>query len=560
MDPQQRSGLWGTPAPASSEPPTRTVRPSRPTTGPRWRAPWWGSRDEPIASQQAQLEADAFARLLPAVEGSRVLVLGCGDGRGARILLERGADEVVAVEAGLAPLARRDAFHHPTLRRLACDPMRLPFSTATFDVVVARRCLSRLPDLDAVLEELAAVLRPGGHLVVTDPHPFVLLGSPRASRPQGSPSAHLPSDFLDGFGRWGLGLEALEEPRWAGSPRVMALRARRLAEGSRTPREGRRSPPVGAVGRPLVAARAPASNLGRFKTRVEELAADACSALWRFGFRRFASRRPGLDRLRPGGGRRIWLVTAQPGDEMTGCAATLLAHRLAGDEVRVLHVTDGRHGDRALGLRRSELATLRRHEADEVALHLDLEQSWFALDPWRDFDRIARHLERRLGEERPEIVYAPSRITARDDAEIVSRALAAALGALEPPDSDEPEDPAPEIRVYPVDVPLGPALWTAALPATRAELTALLAASYVSRRDADRAALRRRQYDALMLGLPGLLETFLQLDPEDYRRWHRAAGRGRRPWWPLARNPWTDPLAYLRGDTERRRLQRLRRL
>jgi len=48
-------------------------------------------------------------------------------------------------------------------------PDRLPFSDARFDAVVASSVLEYIPDLEATLNELARVLRPGGWLCATVP-------------------------------------------------------------------------------------------------------------------------------------------------------------------------------------------------------------------------------------------------------------------------------------------------------------------------------------------------------------------------------------------------------
>jgi 2-polyprenyl-6-hydroxyphenyl methylase/3-demethylubiquinone-9 3-methyltransferase len=94
-------------------------------------------------------------------KGRRVLDAGCGGGLVARELAAAGA-EVVGVDRSLGSLgvARRatPARFSPAQGRLE----RLPFADAGFDAVVAADVLEHLPDLPAVVAELARVLRPGG--------------------------------------------------------------------------------------------------------------------------------------------------------------------------------------------------------------------------------------------------------------------------------------------------------------------------------------------------------------------------------------------------------------
>jgi SAM-dependent methyltransferase len=87
---------------------------------------------------------------------ARVLEVGCGAGRLAYALAAAGYD-VLAIDpvAPEGPLFRR-----ATLAELD-DP-------GLFDAVVAQRSLHHFHDLDAALERIHALLRPGGMLVVDE--------------------------------------------------------------------------------------------------------------------------------------------------------------------------------------------------------------------------------------------------------------------------------------------------------------------------------------------------------------------------------------------------------
>ena len=186
---------------------------------------------EPNAFQR--LEATALERLLPEVSGRRVLDLGGGRGRVCRRVLERGAARAVAADLTLAMLTGPEAFPGPRLAASAGDP--LPFRDGSFDLVVCALVLGHVEDLDRALAASAAVLAPGGHLLISDFHPFATLrgwqrtfvdpesGETRAI----AQHLHLFADYLGAFRREGLTVEALEEPLWQGSPVVFILRARK---------------------------------------------------------------------------------------------------------------------------------------------------------------------------------------------------------------------------------------------------------------------------------------------------------------------------------------------
>jgi SAM-dependent methyltransferase len=87
------------------------------------------------------------------------------------------------------------------------------------DIVVCALVLSHLPDLSAV-SEFARLLRPGGRLVISDPHPFAtaVLGArawattPDGERIQIPEYAHPLGAYVRAFRDAGLIPSALLEP------------------------------------------------------------------------------------------------------------------------------------------------------------------------------------------------------------------------------------------------------------------------------------------------------------------------------------------------------------
>lgn len=113
-----------------------------------------------IAADDVRLRALQDA--IGPVDGLRVLDLGCGKGRFARRLSERGAT-VVGLDVSAAMLAGAAG-----LRRVRGSARRLPLVGAAFDAVVAVEVFEHLPELDHVLAEARRVLRPGGVLALID--------------------------------------------------------------------------------------------------------------------------------------------------------------------------------------------------------------------------------------------------------------------------------------------------------------------------------------------------------------------------------------------------------
>ncbi|MBS1716742.1 MAG: class I SAM-dependent methyltransferase [Armatimonadetes bacterium] len=103
-------------------------------------------------------------RLLPDVQGKRVLDVGCGEGRFCRLLAARGASTV-----GIDPV---EAFItqarnlHPEGEYHTGFAEALPFEDGSFDIVLSYLTLIDIPGFDEAVAEMVRVLRRGGRLVI----------------------------------------------------------------------------------------------------------------------------------------------------------------------------------------------------------------------------------------------------------------------------------------------------------------------------------------------------------------------------------------------------------
>jgi ubiquinone/menaquinone biosynthesis C-methylase UbiE len=107
------------------------------------------------------------------VRGLRVLDSGCGEGRFSRILLSRGAGQVLGVDlcepmiVAAAELATgKDSY-------VLADVQDLGFlRDRTFDLAVSYLNQCDVPDFEANSREVFRVLRPGARLVIANLHPM----------------------------------------------------------------------------------------------------------------------------------------------------------------------------------------------------------------------------------------------------------------------------------------------------------------------------------------------------------------------------------------------------
>jgi malonyl-CoA O-methyltransferase len=187
-----------------------------------------------------QAEERAVLDLLPAAEvsGRRALDAACGTGRYLRWLVEAGASFAAGVDFSAEMLARAENSGGV----LRGDMRALPLAAEAFDVVVCGLAVGHLPDLAAVVREMARLLRPGGLLVYSDFHPCAhLAGWKRAFQAEGRQIVvqhhlHLYADHQAACRDAGLTIEALREPcavdengrrAWGDIPAALAVRARK---------------------------------------------------------------------------------------------------------------------------------------------------------------------------------------------------------------------------------------------------------------------------------------------------------------------------------------------
>lgn len=118
-----------------------------------------------------QLEGPVVRGLIDDLPEGRVLDAACGTGRHTAYLVEAGRD-VVGADAVAAMLDKARA-KLPEVEFVQADLTELPFEDESFAGIVCGLAYSHLEDLGPATRELTRVLRPGGRMIVSAPHPFI---------------------------------------------------------------------------------------------------------------------------------------------------------------------------------------------------------------------------------------------------------------------------------------------------------------------------------------------------------------------------------------------------
>jgi LmbE family N-acetylglucosaminyl deacetylase len=274
---------------------------------------------------------------------------------------------------------------------------------------------------------------------------------------------------------------------------------------------------------------------------------------WRLGWRAAAlTKRGDARRWSSPGAQQVLVVAPHPDDEAIGCAGTVLLHVQAGDRVCVAIATDG--GRSKAMADPAAMRWQRLQEALDAARLMRVDRVvWIGLPEgeWCPSD-LQQPLAELMAQLRPDIIYAPSRIDFHPEHLQVAHALALALAGLPTPQSHDIR-----LRIYQIQVPLSPVIsnLVADVSAVQSASDAVLR-TYASQSASVQCAWRHRRYSAAWHGIAGAAEEFFELSAQRYAAMHGAPPAQ----WPQAfrgmRNfPMSDPLAYLTGMAERRRIR-----
>ncbi|WP_263657447.1 class I SAM-dependent methyltransferase [Nonomuraea gerenzanensis] len=183
----------------------------------QWAAHYDSDGNPLIAAEEPLVQG-----ILAALPPGRALDAACGTGRHAAFLAGLG-HEVVGVDTSAQMLAKArpkvpgGEFHQADLHDLPAAP-------GSFDVVVCALALTHQPTLGPALAELARVVRPGGHVVLSDVHPLSLYlgGVPTVAGRDGvrtmTAGRFLASDYITAIHEAGLRILSCHEPRWGRTP------------------------------------------------------------------------------------------------------------------------------------------------------------------------------------------------------------------------------------------------------------------------------------------------------------------------------------------------------
>ncbi len=181
-------------------------------------AEWAGVYDAP-GNPVVVAEEPVVRETVSGYPAGDALDAACGTGRHAVHLAEAG-HRVVGVDS-TPEMLEHARVKVPGARFETGDLSALPLPDGAVDLAVCSFALTHCADLGPPVSELARVVRNGGHVVISDVHPFsVALGGQARYRSIGAGRGfvrnhvHLASDYLAAFRAAGLDVVRCVEPLW----------------------------------------------------------------------------------------------------------------------------------------------------------------------------------------------------------------------------------------------------------------------------------------------------------------------------------------------------------
>lgn len=176
---------------------------------------WSATYDQPL--RLFPIEEPPMRALIEGIPAGTALDAACGTGRYSTFLAEQGHDVIGVDESdAMLAIARRKL---PAADFRHGDLTALPLQGNSVDAAVCALALVHVPDLSSALCEFARVLRPGGRLIISDVHPFLVALGWQAQFPAEDTQTgfmrlhyHLPSRYINAAIAAGLRLRSLQEP------------------------------------------------------------------------------------------------------------------------------------------------------------------------------------------------------------------------------------------------------------------------------------------------------------------------------------------------------------
>ncbi|HMJ69887.1 MAG TPA: class I SAM-dependent methyltransferase [Cyclobacteriaceae bacterium] len=175
--------------------------------------------------------SDEFvASQLPALKNKSVLDAGCGTGKFCVIASEQNASFVKGID--LSPVMIEEAKKNCPTATLECaDLATATIEPSRYDVIICGLVLGHIGETEPVLQKLAAALKTGGRIILTDFHPYQsMMKAKRTFKDTRSGKTfevkhniHKLDEYFTILRNAGIELKVFNEPLFEGKPVIFGI-------------------------------------------------------------------------------------------------------------------------------------------------------------------------------------------------------------------------------------------------------------------------------------------------------------------------------------------------
>lgn len=171
--------------------------------------------------------SDEFIRSeMPDLHGKRVLDAGCGTGKICSIAVDLGASYVKGID--LSPVMISEAKKNCSRGSFECADLSA-VTLEKFDVIICGLVLGHVELAAPVLEKMISALNPGGHIIITDFHPFqTLMHAKRTFKSDGKTfeikhTLHHLDEYFILLKKSGITVTSFKEPFFKDNPVIFGI-------------------------------------------------------------------------------------------------------------------------------------------------------------------------------------------------------------------------------------------------------------------------------------------------------------------------------------------------
>lgn len=178
----------------------------------------WAETYDSIPNLLIEVEEPVVKSLLKKFTPGKALDAACGTGRYSEFLNSLGY-EVTGVDLSPDMLSQARKNRSKQINFLQGNLTEIPLKNASVNLVICALALTHFPNIDKALSELARVVRPKGHIVISDIHPWlVALGGQAEFFDKSGRHGYVPnyvhwhSSYFESFNHLGLKVIQCLEP------------------------------------------------------------------------------------------------------------------------------------------------------------------------------------------------------------------------------------------------------------------------------------------------------------------------------------------------------------